>query len=279
MIDLHTHTTASDGIYTPEGIIDLAAENGVTVLAVTDHDTVDGIPAAMGPAGTRGITLVPGIEFSCEFAHGSLHMLGYYIDFRNSALCDRVAQLAMFRETRAFRMIEDLNRHDVNISFDEVYAEANGGAIGKPHVARILVRKGYARSFEEVFSQFLEEGKPGHVKKEKVTAQEALELIRKAGGVPVVAHPATLNLGTGPEFAEFIADLKSSGLRGIEAYSDMHGPEEVEFYRDTALKHGLLVTGGSDFHGDKKEQLGYYRAGLPIPEDLFPPLQKEACVL
>ena len=279
MIDLHTHTTASDGIYTPEGIIDLAAESGVTVLAVTDHDTVDGIPAAMGPAGTRGITLVPGIEFSCEFVHGSLHMLGYYIDFRNSALCDRVAQLAMFRETRAFRMIEDLNRHDVNISFDEVYAEANGGAIGKPHVARILVRKGYARSFEEVFSQFLEEGKPGHVKKEKVTAQEALELIRKAGGIPVVAHPATLNLGTSPEFAEFIADLKSSGLRGIEAYSDMHGPEEVEFYRDTALKHGLLVTGGSDFHGDKKEQLGYYRAGLPIPEDLFPPLQKEACVL
>ena len=269
LIDLHVHTTASDGIMAPSRLVDFAADSGVVALALTDHDTTDGIDEAVARAAIRGIDVIPGIEFSVDHPVGSFHMVGLFIDHGNRKLQEIITYLKERRSTRIHRMIDDLKMHGIDISLDEVIALSDGGSPGRPHVARVLVKHGFAPSVKDVFQHFLVPGKPGFVKKDKVTAEVALAGIRDAGGIPVLAHPVSMEYASREEFERSLARLIDSGLQGVEAYAYMHTKEEVEYYRSAAVQQGLIVTGGSDYHGDKDEKIGWYAEDSPIPYELY----------
>ncbi len=273
LIDLHTHTTASDGRKKPSDLVDYACEQGVAVMALTDHDTVAGVAPALERARGRNLRLIPGVEFSIDFASGTFHMVGLNIDHADVELVAVTRDLAMKRDTRALRMVEDLARHGLDITAEEVIAEAAGGVTGKPHIARVLVRKGYVTSFDAVFKNYLEKGLPGYVPKEKISCARALEVIRGAGGVSVLAHPASLNLDGADAYGRFIAELKENGLAGIEVFADMHSPEDVSLFSGLARKHSLFMSGGSDYHGDRDEKLGHYN-GKVIPFEIYDSLKE-----
>ncbi len=269
LCDLHLHTTASDGIFSPAALIDHAAANDVGAVAVTDHDTVDGLDEASARAAAAGVEFVPGIEFSVEHPEGSFHLLGYYIDHRNESLLKLIGYLKERRGTRIHRIIDDLARHGIDLPLEEVLAVSEGGSPGRPHVARVLIKHGYASDMKDAFANFLVRGKPGFVKKDKATLEEAMGHIIDAGGIPVLAHPISLECRDMKEFEQVLDGLVEMGLGGIEACASMHREEEVrEFERIAEARH-LLVTGGSDFHGDKNEKIGWYGENNPIPWRLF----------
>jgi len=273
-IDLHTHTTASDGIYSPSALIDYAVSKGVRALAVTDHDTTGGLEEAVRHAATTDIELIPGIEFSIDYSGGTFHLVGLGIDFHHPGYREVTEWLQHERDMRIVRMVDDLRAHDIDISIDEVRLESAGASIGRPHVARILVKKGYAPSVTDVFKEFLVKGKPGYAKKKKIALGDALTLIRDSGGISAVAHPISMNFGDFNSFRTMVKGFAAEGLQGIEAYASMHTLDEVKKFLEIAEEFGLLVTGGSDFHGDKNEKIGYYQPETPIPVDILDGLRE-----
>ncbi|MCL1911950.1 MAG: PHP domain-containing protein [Leptospirales bacterium] len=273
-IDLHAHTTASDGILPPGELVKLAISKGVKVLAISDHDTVDGIPQAIPHAAGEDIEIIAATELSIEYKPGTFHLVGLFIDWQNAGLKNKLSWLAERRSTRAERMVEDLAAHGVNISINEVLKEAGKGVIGKPHVARVLIRRGFAKDMGSVFKNFLEEGLPGYIPKDKINFEEAISLIKGAGGIGILAHPASLGIKDKDAFLSFLSELCAKGLAGLEAYSDMHTPEMTDFYIQAAQKLNLLVSGGSDYHGDKGEEIGCYDKVNPIPASLYGPIKE-----
>ncbi len=268
LIDLHCHTTASDGIYSPTGIINYAIDHNVSVLAITDHDSIDGLAQASEYAKLKSFTLIPGIEFSIDFPHGSFHLVGMGIDYTNGDLCNELLHLQMLRKERIYKIIKDLQLHGIDITDEEVENEALGNSPGRPHVARVLVKKGYAPTVSDVFTQYMVKGKPGYVKKEKINFHRALQLITASGGVAIVAHPVSLGFSSWDEGEQLIRDFASAGVAGIEVYSAMHSDEDIRHLLHIAQKYSLIISGGSDFHGDKNEAMGYYADSKPIPFDL-----------
>lgn len=273
-IDLHTHTTASDGIYPPRALIDLARSNGLVAMAITDHDTVDGLGEALEYAASVGFRLFPGIEFSIDYDEGSFHLIGLNLDHGDASLINKIGFLTEEREKRAYRIIEDLHRHGIDIPIEEVLAESGGGSIGRPHVARVMVDRGYAASIKELFRSYLVKGKPGYVKKTRIAFREAVDLIHACGGIPVVAHPVSLECRDMDHFETLLRGFVDAGVEGIEAYAAMHTPEMAEAYRALGERYGLLITGGSDFHGDKDEVIGYFRKGELIPPGILERLEE-----
>jgi predicted metal-dependent phosphoesterase TrpH len=179
-IDLHCHTTASDGIKTPSELIDFAAANGVSVLAITDHDTINGLEEALNHTAGKDFTLIPGIEFSIAYQGGSFHLVGLYVDHNYTPIITKTRHLQEVRDNRIYRIIDDLETHGIFIPVEEVQDESNGGAMGRPHVARVLVKHGYANTINEVFRKYLVKGKPGYVPKERIALDEAISLIKGA---------------------------------------------------------------------------------------------------
>lgn len=274
LIDLHCHTTASDGIKTPSGLIDYAVSFNVGILAVTDHDTVSGLEEAITCSSGRDLILIPGIEFSIDYQGGSFHLVGLYVDHNYSPLIAKTLYLREVRDKRAYRIVDDLEKHGIDISIDDVMRENEGGTLGRPHVARALVKNGYASSISEVFKKYLVKGKPGYIKKEKISLDDAVELIHAAGGISIVAHPVSLNCRGMDEFDAVLRGFRERGVDGLEVYSSMHKPSEVNDFLILAKKYGLLVSGGSDFHGDKDEKIGYYNPSSPIPYEIFDSIRK-----
>ncbi len=275
-IDLHVHTTASDGIHTPRAIIDRALSEGISALAITDHDTVGGLPDAAEYAASLDFDLIPGIEFSIDYSGApgaSFHLLGLNIDFRDEELITVTGALTARRSQRISRIVEDLARHGIVIPEDEIIAEAAGESMGRPHVARVLIRYGHCGNMEDAFRKFMVPGKPGYVKKEKIALDEALRLIRKTGGVAIIAHPISLNFGTFKKFIPILEGLVERGVEGLESYASMHDASQVSGFLELAARFGLLVSGGSDFHGDKHEKLGFYGPISPIPYDILTSLK------
>ncbi len=240
--DLHTHTTASDGTLSPRQLVQEAKEVGLAVLAVTDHDTTDGIPEAADEAGRCGIELIPGVELSTDVPGAEVHILGYFVDWRDREFAGLLRRLREGRVARAQEMVRRLNQLGVPLTFEEVIRHADG-AVGRPHVARALVAAGYVPSFEEAFSRYLARGRPAYVERERFTPEEAVQAVLKAGGVPVFAHP----LWGGDR--ERVARLVEVGLAGIEVYYPDHSPQDVRRFLDWAEEFGLVATGGSDYHG------------------------------
>ncbi len=268
-IDLHTHTTASDGLLAPGDLVAEARARSVGLLAVADHDTTAAVDAATDAGRSAGIEVWPAVELSCDVKDGEIHMLGYFVDHRRRWFLGLLERLRAGRADRAARMVQRLTQLGVPIDFRRVQELANGGAIGRPHVARALVEAGHVRDVAEAFDRFIGRHGPAYVERLKVTPEEAVQIIRAAGGLAVLAHP-----GWGQQDA-MIATLVAAGLDGIEVYYPDHTPAQVERYRLLAAQHHLLVTGGTDFHGGglaTRVSLG----GQYVPEEIVAPMRAAA---
>lgn len=252
MIDLHSHTTASDGSCTPTELVSLAVRSGLTALGIADHDTVGGLEEATAAAVAAGLELVPGIEMSVDYPHGEFHLLGYYVEYADPAFVARLRYLQENRFNRNQVMVRKMQDAGLEITLAEIEAESGGGQLGRPHMARALLKKGYVHSVQEAFDRYLADGKPLHVPKVKLSPEEAIELVHGAGGVAVLAHPKYMHFPNPEELDQEVLRLRKAGLDGLECYYSQHTAAETERYLRIASRCGLLVTAGSDFHGVSK---------------------------
>ncbi len=255
-IDLHAHSTASDGTFPPAEVVRLARDAGLQAVALTDHDTTDGLAEAVAAGQELGVEVIPGVEISAQFTDNTMHILGYFIDFRDGRLAERLAVLKEARKERNPKIIAKLNALGIHITMEQVERLSGGGQVGRPHIARALLESGYVRSLQEAFEIYLKNGGKAYVAKYRFQPAEALDMIRQAGGVPVLAHPFTLGLGSAQALKEAFQDFQAMGLAGVEVFYADHTPEQEALYLRLARELGLLVTGGSDFHGDNKPDIG-----------------------
>ena len=244
-IDLHIHSTASDGRFSPAEVVRKSAEAGLTVMAITDHDTVDGIaPALEAAKDFPGLKVIPGVEINTDVPKGEAHVLGYFIDYTDLKLQTNLENMRNSRVERAKKMMAKLKSLGLPIKWERVREIAGSGSVGRPHIAQAMLEKGYIASIKEAFNKYIGWGGPAYVEREKMTPGEAVELILQAKGLPVLAHPLTIN---SPE--TMVIELKAAGLIGIEVYYGGYTTEEIGQLVNLALKYELITTGGSDFHG------------------------------
>ncbi|MBI5571930.1 MAG: PHP domain-containing protein [Desulfomonile tiedjei] len=267
MIDLHVHTVISDGTFSPQHVVRLASKRGLKAIAVTDHDTVAGVAPAQDEGRHLGLEVVPGVELSAHSERGILHILGYFVRIDEPDLLESLDFLSRGRRERIPKILSKLERNDVFVSNDEVESEAVGGVPGRPHLAAIMLRKGYVSARQEAFDRFLKKGAPAYVEKVKLAPQDAIEVLRKAGGVPVLAHPYSLGEEDPHRLEEIVRALMEYGLMGLEAYYSRHTLKQTGTYLDLARRLDLVITGGSDFHGANKPgvELGVIPHGGPLP--------------
>ena len=251
VVDLHSHTTCSDGRVAPRDLVRLAKAQGVHVLAVTDHDTVEAIPECLEEARAQGVRVIPGIEMSSRFEGHDVHVLGYGLDHRAPALLKRLGELHEGRRARVGKICEKLQALGVALEPAEVLKEAGGKSVGRKHVARALLRKGLVRSLDDAFNQYLGQNSPANVPANDWTPAEAARFILEFGGVPSLAHPGFLE---DPALAERILD--ASPIRAIEVFHRYRSSTRHLRYLDLARRRQLRVTGGSDFHGDEHPNNG-----------------------
>lgn len=244
-VDLHIHTSISDGKYSPREIVNIACKNGLTHIAITDHDAIDGVEMARTAAAESGeMTIIPGVEINTDVISGELHILGYFIDLQNSELVDTLYRLRNSRIDRTKQMIKKLKNMGVKIDFERVEELAGDGSIGRPHIAQAMMENGYINSFKDAFLRYIGKGCPAYVERDKVTPAEAIQLLVRCGGIPVIAHPYTCE-----NFRDLIGELKEAGLKGIETYYNNYLPWQIEDLLKVASQNGLFPTGGSDYHG------------------------------
>ena len=243
--DLHLHTRYSDGAYTPAGLVQAAAREGFTAIAVTDHDTLDAIPESLAAGGQGGIEVIPGAEITCRVEMREIHLLGYFFSdsWQDSQLRAVLDHSKRVREQRVHEFVARLNSINIPLKIDDVLACSECGTLGRPHVAMALVKRGFCSSTEEAFNRFLKRGKPAFVERHRMTAAEAIGHIKRAGGVAVLAHPA-LN-----KVDEHIPNMVQQGLDGLEVWHSRQSPAQSEHYLRIAERLDLLATGGSDCHG------------------------------
>jgi predicted metal-dependent phosphoesterase TrpH len=266
-VDLHVHTTASDGVMSPSEIVRYAKTKGLQAIAITDHDTIQGLKEGLIEGEKVGLEVIPGIEISAEHFPGSMHLLGFFIDHHNPLLSEKLEYLQKARAERNPKIVEKLNRLGIKITYEEVVKASGGGQVGRPHFAQVLLDKKYVRGFQEAFDRFLKKGAPAYVDKLRFTAEEALHFINEAKGVAVLAHPKTLHMEGYSELDKLVLRLIEKGLKGLEVYYPEHSPLEVAHYKTLAERYGLLITGGTDYHGIEKNGLdiGIGRGEMKIP--------------
>jgi 3',5'-nucleoside bisphosphate phosphatase len=278
VIDLHTHSTISDGSEPPERICDMAAAAGCSAVALTDHDSLAGLPTAAAEAARVGVRLVPGCEVSCKkppphvggaAVSGSVHVLVYFVEDTEGPLGRQLEALRSDRSRRNHALVARLRDLGVDIDYDTVVAQAGGEeGLGRPHFARALVHAGAAADMDDAFDRWLADGRPAYVPKARLTARDVAELARASGGVAVLAHP--LSLGLEPRALEkLVAELAEAGLGGLEAVYGRYSPDERRQLRAIAQRAGLVATGGSDYHGSFKPdlQVGTGTGDLDVPDE------------
>jgi predicted metal-dependent phosphoesterase TrpH len=266
-VDLHIHTTASDGVMSPSEIVRYAKAKGLQAIAITDHDTIEGLEEGLLEGERIDFEVIPGIEISAEHSPGSMHLLGFFLDIHHPLLNERLGYLQKARAERNPKIVDRLNRLGIELTYEEVLKASGGGQVGRPHFAQVLLEKNYVRSFQEAFERFLKKGAPAYVDKFRFTAKEAIHFINEAKGVAVLAHPNTLNMNGYSELENLILRLTEEGLRGIEVYYPEHSVLEVAQYKTLAERYGLLMTGGTDYHGIEKNGLdiGVGRGDMRLP--------------
>ncbi|HMS84025.1 MAG TPA: PHP domain-containing protein [Nitrospira sp.] len=269
-LDLHLHTTHSDGSCTPTEVVSLAHQAGVTALAITDHDIMTGIPDAITAGEQCGIEVIPGVEISSMMGQSELHILGYFLDWQDPVLSERFQTLRESRHRRNPQIIERLQALGIDITYDEVRALAGSDSVGRPHIARALIVKQVVSSAKEAFDRFLADGKPAYVPRELPHPADAIQWIKEAGGLAVLAHPTWVKLA-GRSLIELVRELKAAGLDGVEVYYSTHAARHTREYLSLTQQLGLLVTGGSDFHGITKPDIdvGIGKGTLHIPTSLL----------
>lgn len=274
MIDLHTHSTVSDGSDPPERIPELAHAAACRAVALTDHDRVDGLAAAGARAAELGIELVPGVEISCEH-RGTMHLLVYFLPGGGGPLQDELARLQDVRDSRNRRLAQVMSELGLPVTYEEIQAEAGGMGAGRPHIASILVRKGVVGSIQEAFDVWLAKGRPAYIDKQRLAPDVAVRLAVASGGVPVLAHPLSLDLSPG-ETTAVVSELAGYGLAGVEAIYGRYSGEERSGLAALATQFRLVATGGSDYHGRYKPdlQVGTGRGDLEVPDSVLDELRE-----
>ncbi len=270
-IDLHVHSNASDGTMTPEAVVKLAKEGGLSIIALTDHDTVDGIEEAVSAGKKYGVTVIPGIEISAEYKNGDLHILGLGIDYTNEIFKEKVAVCRDSRDNRNIKMIKKLNEQGFPITWDIMMDRFGANSITRAHFAKYLIDEGYVKDKDEAFAKYLNPGCPCYVSREKVSPKKAIEMILESGGHPVLAHPLLYKMNL-EKIESVIVMLKGYGLEGIEALYSLNRPEDDVALMKIAKRHDLFITGGSDFHGSIKPDisLGTGKGNLHITKEICP---------
>jgi predicted metal-dependent phosphoesterase TrpH len=281
-IDLHIHSTASDGSLTPAEIIDHAQRLNLAAIAITDHDSIYGSKEALRTGIPPSLKFLTGVEISAAHppffpGSGSFHILGYCIRLDNYAFNQTLNRLQQARKNRNPKILKRLNELGLKISLEDVNQTVANGQLGRPHIAHAMFKMGFVESMDEAFDKFLGAGKPAYVDKDRIGCEEAIKIIRGAGGVPVLAHPALLNIDDDCRLDELIQNLIKIGMRGIEVYYPEHSSEQIQHYTELADKYHLLMTGGTDFHGSitPKIEMGTGKGTLFIPYKLYEKLAND----
>lgn len=271
MIDLHTHSTYSDGSLSPAALAEAGRQAGLTALALTDHDTVDGLPAFLRACSDRpGLIGVPGLEISADVETGTLHMLGYFVDPKNKRLRDVLQRSRDSREIRNAEILDRLARLGMPLTAAEVARFAGEQVAGRPHIAQAMQAKGYVTSFREAFDRYLGKGLDAYADRFRLSPADSVAVILGAGGVPVLAHPFTLFLAK-TKLSAYVAELKDAGLEGIEVYYPEHNKRQRTRYQALARELDLVATGGTDYHGviTPRIKLGVGRGKLNVPASVL----------
>lgn len=257
--DLHVHTSHSDGIYSPKEVVDLARNINLSGIAITDHDTTSGLKVAMEYSDQfNDLKIIPGIEFSCVYKEEEVHILGYYLDYNNSNLIELTKTIKNSRKKRGIRIIEKINKLGLKLSLEDVEKFAKTDFLGRDHIARALISKGYAKDTKDAFEKYLKLGGPAYVKRYKITIEETINLVKELGGVAVLAHPGYI------KNKDIIQYCVKKGIQGVEVLHPGHSKKDVQYLLKFAKENNLITTGGSDFHGNRGVNellLGKYYVG------------------
>lgn len=265
LIDMHVHSTFSDGTYSVEALAAAAKRRHLSLLSLTDHDTTAGLPPFKAACEKAGVTSLPGIELSAAAPY-TLHILGFRIDAGDAALNERLAYVRRMRDERNETICANLRKLGFDITVAEARELSGGEVVARPHLARLMVQKGFAGSYAEAFSKYIGDGGSAYVPRMRLTAEECVSLITGAGGLPVLAHPYQTGL-EGEELERLLARLRDAGLWGLEAVYSSHSAEQIYSYLALAEKFGLYPTAGSDFHGGNSPGIDL---GMPVSEDFLP---------
>ena len=265
LVDLHIHTIFSDGRYSPEEVVGLAKRANISIISITDHDTVEGIEPVSEAAKGLNITVIPGVEFSARKEGKSVHILGYFIDCKNVRLVDFLNWMKKARYERAGKVVEKFRSFGIELDMQEVVEEAGPGVIGRPHIAEVLVKRGKVNGIGEVFTKYLGYGKPCYIPKANISPKEVIDVIKDASGIPILAHPGLLSED------DWIPELVDDGLEGIEVWYSRHSNNQIEKYKRIAQKYNLLMSGGSDSHGRIKKYplIGEYKLPYSFLKNLL----------
>jgi 3',5'-nucleoside bisphosphate phosphatase len=254
-VDLHVHSTASDGSLSPWDLVAEAKAQGLRAIALTDHDTTEGLDEALAAGAALGLEVIPGIEISAEYKPGSMHILGLFIDHRHPQLDGQLTILKQARAERNPQIIAKLQKMGLAITMAEVQQVSGGGQVGRPHIAQVLMNKGYVASFPEAFDRYIGNHGPAYVNKFRFTPQKAIAMIIAAGGIAALAHPFSLEYTSTQHLKMILQQLREWGLTALEVFYPEHPPAKQAIYQSLAQELGLLLTGGSDYHGVIKPEV------------------------
>jgi predicted metal-dependent phosphoesterase TrpH len=277
-VDLHAHSTASDGSDPPARLVEMAAETGLRSLALTDHDTQEGMAEAMTAAEGTDVEVIPGVELSLEFEQGGMHLLVLWLQPGPGPLQDRFAGLRHGRDERNLAIVERLTSVGLPVTIEEIEEEAGGGSVGRPHIAAVMMAHGYVPDIRTAFDLWLGKGRPAYVGRPRLDPGEAIRLARESGGVPVLSHPHTLGLTTASAMADLLTGLVADGLVGLESIYSVYRMHERDGYTHLARRFGLVPSGGSDYHGTYKPglALGSGYGDLVVPDSVLEELREHA---
>ncbi len=253
--DFHVHTTGSDGSLSPCDVVKKASEEGIEVIAITDHDTTAGIEEAVKAGVELGVTVIAGVEISIDFEPGTMHLCGYFIDIENEGLKNALRFVQEARLNRNPQIIEKLNQAGLDITMSEIEEAAHGKQIGRPHMAKVMLAKNYVKDIKEAFTKYLAKEARCYVDKKRLTLEKAVGIIKSANGVAVLAHPGEMPFETKEQYEKLFSYIKKTGVGGLESYSSHHSQDENVMFKQLADEAGLFSTGGSDFHGETKPDI------------------------
>ena len=275
MIDLHAHTSASDGTLSPQELVHLAKSEGIEAIAITDHDTIEGVPEALEAGEKNGIEVIPGVEISIDHQPGSMHLLGLFVDIESKKLNEHLIDLQASRSSRNPQIIEKLNEVGLSITMEQVREISGGGQVGRPHIASALLKNGHVRSIQEAFDKYLKKGALAYYERRRLTREKAVDMIHGAGGLVILAHPGTLGVN-GRSFNNLMSELKEVGIDGIEVFYNNHSQVDEDRLMKIVDEYGFIISGGTDFHGDNKPsiKLGIGYGNMAIPYELLQEMKR-----
>jgi predicted metal-dependent phosphoesterase TrpH len=262
LADLHVHTNLSDGTFSPEKVVEYSKAKGLDAIAITDHDCIAGIWPAIRAAESTGVEIIPGVELTAEIGDSEVHMLGYFIDWKDISFVKKLDEISSVRRERAKKILEKLRKYKIDIPDNELFEYSGSGSVGRLHIAHMLLKKGFVSTLSEAFNKYIGDGGCCYVKKFKLLPKEAVDMIKKVRGIGVLAHPKTINIENRTT-EDIVNELVKDGIQGIEVYHSDHTTKDENELKALAERHSLLITGGSDCHGFGKKEVLIGKVKIP----------------